>query len=104
MRVRHIIARWVKREEEALSDQFYGKTVSERFRGLRRSERNEAKLFLLAITPTILIGPFIGKWSEASFVGKLILAVTGIWMIGVILIGGYMLFRSVYRASRNRSN
>jgi len=76
----------------------------ERFRGLRRSERNEAKLFLLAFAPAALIGPFIGKWSDASLFGKVILAATGLWMIGVVAGGGFLLFRSIYRASRKRSD
>jgi len=100
MKIRDIIGRWTKREEAALRHQFHGKTINDRFRGLRNSERNEGKVFLLALTPAILTGPFIGKWSDASLVGKSIMAITGIWMVGVLIVGGYFLFRSLLRASR----
>jgi hypothetical protein len=100
LKIKDIIHRWTRREEVALRHQFYGKTMVERFRALRRSERNEAKLFLLAFAPAALIGPFIGKWSDASLLGKMILAATGIWTIGVIIGGGFFLCRAIYRASR----
>jgi hypothetical protein len=74
--------------------------MRDRFRGLRRSERNEAKLLVLAAMPAILIGPFIGKWSDTSIVGKAILAATALWMLSIILVGGYFLFRAIVRASR----
>ena len=100
MKIRDIIGRWTKQEEAALRRQFHGKTMNDRFRGLRRSERNEAKLFLLALTPVILTGPFIGKWSDASLIGKSVMAITGLWMVGVLVVGGYFLFRSILSASR----
>lgn len=100
MKFRQIIGRWTKQEEAALRRQFYGKTMNDRFRGLRKSERNEAKIFLLALTPAILIGPFIGKWSDASLLGKSILAIISLWMVGVLVVGGYFLFRSILRALR----
>ncbi|WP_145923500.1 hypothetical protein [Sphingopyxis macrogoltabida] len=99
MKIRKIIGRWTKREESALSHQFHGKSADDRFRGLRRSERNEAKLFILAFAPAILTTPFIGKWSDASFLGKSIMVASGLWMIGVLLVGGYLLFRSIYRTT-----
>jgi len=54
----------------------------------------------LAALPACLIGPFIGKWSDASTGGKVILAATALWMLGVIFVGGYLLFRAIFRASR----
>ena len=100
MSIRNIIGRWLKREDAALRNLFHGKTVNDRFRGLRRSKRNEAKVFLLGMAPALLTGPFIGKWSDASLAGKTILAATGLWMIGVFVVGGYLVFRSIYRTSR----
>ncbi|WP_325229824.1 hypothetical protein [Sphingobium sp.] len=100
MKIRDVIGRWTKQEEAALRHQFHGKTINDRFRGLRKSERNEAKIFLLAFAPAILTGPFIGKWSDASFAGKAIMAMTGLWMVGVLVVGGYFLFRSILRAQR----
>jgi len=95
-----IIRKWADKEETSLRHQFHGKSVGDRFRGLRRSERNEVKLFILAALPACLIGPFIGKWSDASTGGKVILAATALWMLGVIFVGGYLLFRAIFRASR----
>ena len=76
--------------------------MNDRFRGLRRSERNEAKLFLLALGPAILTGPFIGKWSDATMWGKSIMLITGLWMVGVFIVGGFFLFRALARAPRKR--
>lgn len=100
MKLRDIIYRWNKQEEAALRRLFHSKTMSGRFRGLRKSKRNEAKLFLVAITPAILVGPFIGKWSDASLLGKSILVIISLWMVCVLVVGGYFLFRSLVRASR----
>lgn len=100
MKFRDIIRRWTKQEEAALRRQFHGKTMNDRFRGLRKSERNEAKVFLLAFTPAILTGPFIGKWSDASLPGKSILVIIGLWMVSVLVVGGYFLLRSILRALR----
>jgi hypothetical protein len=103
MKIRSIVRRWARREEVAIRQLFHGDAASDRFRGLRRSERNEAKLFLLAMAPVILTGPFIGKWSDASFLGKSIMVATGLWMIGIIVGGGFLLFRAISRASRKRT-
>jgi hypothetical protein len=104
MSIRSIIDRWTKREEVALRHLFHGKTAKNRFRGLRQSERNEAKLFLLGLAPAIFTGPFVGKWSDASLAGKSIMVVTGLWMIGVFVVGGYLFFRSLFRTSRKQSD
>lgn len=102
MKIRSILARWAKREERFLRRQFHGKTMGERFDGLRRSERNEAKLFLLAMAPTVLIAPFIGKWSDATPIGKVILALLGGWFVAVVAVGGFILFRALIHSSRDR--
>ncbi|WP_298284814.1 hypothetical protein [Novosphingobium sp.] len=99
-----VIKQWTRREELAVRQQFYGKTIRERFRGLRRSERNEAKLFLIAMLPTLLTMPFIGKWSDASLAGKCIMMITGLWMLGILIFGGYLLLRSIYRSSHQRED
>ncbi|MCW2412028.1 hypothetical protein [Sphingobium sp. B8D3A] len=81
--------------------QFHGKTAGVRFHGLRQSKRNEAKYFLLAIAPAVLIGPFIRKWSDASLFGKTVLALLAIWFVAVLVAGGFLLFRALIRASRD---
>lgn len=98
--VRKIASRWAAREERLLRRQFHGKTVGVRFDGLRRSARNEAKYFLIALAPMALIGPFIGKWSDASPFGKTILALLAAWFVVVLVAGGFLLFRALVRASR----
>lgn len=103
MEVRRIVSRWIIREERFLRRQFHGKSVRLRFDGLRRSKRNEAKLFLFAMAPTILIGPFIGRWSDASVLGKTVWALLAMWLVAVLLVGGFLLFRAVIRASRRHS-
>lgn len=102
MNVRKAISRWASREERFLRRLFHGKTVGARFDGLGRSKRNEAKLFLLAAVPMVLIGPFIGKWSDASLIGKTILVLLAIWSGTVLVVGGFLLFRALTRASRSR--
>jgi len=76
--------------------------MDDRFDGLRRSKRNEAKLFLVALGPALLTGPLIGKWSDASLLGKSILLLAGLWMIGAFIIGGFLLVQAISRASRER--
>ena len=98
--IRKKVRKWAAKEETFLRHQFHGKTSRDRFRGLSRSKRNEAKLFLLAMTPVFLIGPFIGKWSDASIAGKAILAATALWMLGILLVGIYFLLRAIVRVSR----
>lgn len=102
MKIRRIIARWANREEKFLRRQFHGKTPGARFDGLRRSERNEAKFFLLAMGPAALIGPFIGKWSDATLFGKIVLALLAGWFVAVVAVGGFLLFRALIRSSRGR--
>jgi len=104
MKIRDIIQRWTRREEVALRHQFRGETTEARFRGIWRSERNEAKLFLLALIPVIATGPFIGKWSDASFLGKTIMSLAGLWMVIVLVAGGFLFFVALFRASRKRSD
>ncbi len=101
MKIRSIIARWANREDKFLTRQFHGKTMSERFGGLRRSRRNEAKLFLLAMAPTFIIGPFIGKWSDATLPGKITLVLLAGWFVVVTAVGGFIIFRALLRSSRN---
>jgi hypothetical protein len=100
MKVRRLASRWINREEKFLRRQFHGKSVGVRFDGLRRSERNEAKVFLLAGAPLLLIGPFIGKWSDASLSGRIALALLGVWSVAVLVVGGFLFFRALIRASR----
>jgi len=101
--VRKVVSRWARREESYLRHQFNGKTVRDRLHGLRRSERNKAKYFFLALAPAALIGPFVGKWSDASVFGKAVLALTGAWTVFVLLAGSYLAIRAAIRASRGRS-
>jgi hypothetical protein len=97
------IQRWAVREEKALTRQFHGKTASDRFDGLGRSARNEAKFFLLIIGPAALAGPFIGKWSDATPLGKAVWLLLILWSVAVLVGGGFLLFRALLRASRHRS-
>lgn len=101
-RILNNTSRWATREERFLRRLLYGKTVGVRFDGLRRSKRNEAKYFLLAVAPMALIGPFVGKWSDASAFGKATLALLAAWLVMVLVIGGFLLLRSVARASRGQ--
>ena len=102
--VREAISRWASREQRFLGRQFHSKTLGVRFDGLRRSKRNEAKLFLLAMAPMVFIGPFIGRWSDASRIGKTILTLLAIWFGAVLVVGSLLLFRALARASRGRSD
>jgi hypothetical protein len=101
--VREIVSHWASREERFLRRQFLGKTAGVRVDGLRRSKRNEAKYLLLAIAPMALIGPLIGKWSDASLFGKTVLALLAVWCAAVLLTGGFLLFRALIRVSKRRS-
>jgi hypothetical protein len=97
-----IIRRWTSREESSLRKQFHGKTMGARLHGLRRAERNEAKLFLVAITPVLITSLFVPKWSNASDPQRLAMVVSGTWSVGILLIGSFVFFRSLIRASRKQ--
>ena len=96
--LRRTIRRWRIREETSLNQQFRGKTIANRFRGLRRSERNEARLFLVAMVPLFvpaLLG--IPKWSDASALGRSIMGMAALWAVVVLGCGGIVLFRILRR-------
>lgn len=103
-RGRQFLSRWIRREEEALRRLFHGKSADVRLEGMRRSERNEAKIFLLAMTPVVVVGPFVGKWSSASTFGKIMLALLAAWLLAVLLLGGFLMFRSIVRAADRHAN
>jgi hypothetical protein len=93
MRFRAIIDRWTTREHSSLGQLSHGKTLGERFRGLRRSERNEAKLLLLAMFPSLVTMPFLEKWSDETIVGRSVIIVTGLWMLGMLAVGVFLRVR-----------
>lgn len=103
MGFRAIIRRWTTRETGALRQLFKGETSRDRFRGLRRSKRNESKLLLLAMLPVLLTAPFLQKWSDETFLGKSVMIVCGIWMVGVLTIVAMILLRAALRSLRERT-
>jgi len=100
--VRKIINRWSGREQTALKQLVTGASANQRFRGLRRSERNEAKLSLFAMLPVLLVAPFVSKWSDASLIERAFIMLTGAWMLAVLVAGGFFICRSLIRVSRNK--
>lgn len=102
MGFRAIISRWTAGEEGALRQLSNGGTSRERFRGLRRSDRNEAKMLLLAMLPVFLTAPFLQKWSEETIFGRLVMIACGLWMVGVMVAGITIVLRAAIRASRQR--
>lgn len=83
----------------ALTRQLRGRTVDERFDGLNRSERNEAKLFLVAMLPFLAAVLWVPKWSEASFWHKSLTILATIWGVSVFLVGCLHIFRCLMRIS-----
>lgn len=103
MGFRAIIRRWTTREAGALRQISKGETSRDRFRGLRRSERNEAKLLLLAMLPVLLTAPFLEKWSDETLLGRSVMIACGLWMVGILVVGGIILLRAAFRASGGRT-
>ena len=101
--MRGFIQRWLSTEVSALRQQFYGKSVNARFSGLWRSERNEAKLFLVAAAPIVPVLMIVPKWSAASTLEQAAMVLTGIWFVVVLLIGFFLIIRSIVRVSRNKN-
>lgn len=97
------IDRWVRREHGALKGLITGRSVNERFRGLNRSKRNEAKLFLLGLLPIILSVPFLPKWSDASSLVRVWMLLSGAWFVVIVAVGSFFIFRSAIRVSRNHN-
>ena len=95
---------WLREEDAALTRQFRGKTVNSRFNGLRRSERNEAKLFLIAMAPVLLVSLVSPKWADASFAQKVAMATADVWMVGVLGVGTFFIFRALIRISKSRND
>jgi hypothetical protein len=100
MKLPEFVRHWAKREEAALRAQFHGKAPARRLLGLQRSERNKARLFLLALLPLGIVGPVVGKWSEASSLGKAIMALGLVWAVSVIGLGSFLFLRAIVRAAR----
>lgn len=95
--MKHFISRWIKSEDAANRKQFCGKTINTRFQGLRQSERNQAKLMLVAMVPVLAMAPFVSKWSDASLIERGIMLVTGTWAVVVMGGGTFVAIRSIYR-------
>jgi hypothetical protein len=55
------------------------------------------------MVPMIVIGPFVGKWSDASYFGRVLLALLAVWFVVILIGGGFLLFRALVRASRGHS-
>lgn len=100
--MRRLLKRWAHEENTALTRQLRGKSAKERFNGLNRSERNEAKLLLLAMAPSVAVLPWVPKWSDASDWQKLLMAAAMLWAVGVVFVGGFYIIRSLMRLSRSQ--
>ena len=95
--MKHLINRWIKSEDAASRKQFRGKTVNARFQGLWQSERNQAKFMLAAMAPVLAMAPFVSKWSEASSIERIVMAITGTWAVVVMVGGTFVAIRSIIR-------
>lgn len=100
--MKHFINRWVKSEDAANRKQFRGKTINTRFQGLRQSERNQAKLMLVAAVLVLAVAPFVSKWSEASLIERGVMLVTGTWAVVVMGGGTFLAIRSICRGVQKR--
>ena len=96
------IAKWMRSEDAANARQFRGKTSFTRLRGYRTSERNQAKVMLVALVPALAIGPLLPKWSNASTTEKLVLSGVALWAAVVLIFGTVLAIRSIARAIDNR--
>ena len=94
----------MRQEEKALKRQLQGKSKRHRFEGLRRSERNEAKLFLLAGVPVLAVALFTPNWADANAWEKLFMVAALAWATTVLLIGCFYIFRSLTRLSKRDEN
>ncbi len=100
--MKHLINRWVKSEDAANRKQFRGKTINTRFQGLWQSERNQAKLMLVAMVPVLVMAPFVSKWSDASLIERGVMLITGVWAVVVMGGGTFLAIRSIYRGVQKR--
>ena len=93
---RRMLARWSLQQETALRRMGEGQTAPDRLSGYWKSERAEAKFFLLALAPFLLIvvsdqlgwprGPLWHVWLWISFA----------WALGIVSI----LFATYWRVGR----
>jgi hypothetical protein len=95
--MKHFINRWIKSEDAANRKQFRGKTINTRFQGLRQSERNQAKLMLVAMVPVLAMAPFVPKWSDVSVIERVLLIASGMWAVAIMCGGTFLAIRSIYR-------
>ena len=95
------VKRWIVRDETSTRQLAYGRTTDERFRGLRRAKRNEARLLLLALAPTLVYAPFATKWSEASGIERGLIVLLAAWFVGFASFGVFHMLRNGVRVVRN---
>jgi hypothetical protein len=53
--------------------------------------------------PVLITAPFLQKWSDETLFGKTVMVACGLWMIGVLAVGGITLLRATIRASGRRT-
>jgi hypothetical protein len=95
--------RWILRNEKSIQQLAYGKTMTERFHGLRRGLTNEARLLLVAMVPILVWLPFSTKSSDASQAEKILVLILGIWFVVVVSFGLCNMVRSAARVIRKNN-
>ena len=82
--MRQWFPRIARHEQRALTDLAYGKTAAKRFDGLRRSNRNEAKMLLIAMVPAVPLALSDMLGFERGALWKMWAVVTGSWFVVVV--------------------
>jgi len=95
-----LLRRWTNQQEAALHQLSERKTMGQRFAGLRKSERVDAKFFLLAIVPFV---PMI-IWDhldwERGIIWKGWASLSVVWAVIIVGIGSASYWRAVRKTFR----
>ncbi len=102
--VKRLLSRWSNQQEAALWQMTNRKTMGKRLAGYGKSERVEAKFFLLALSPTIpLMLSDMLDW-ERGFLWKAWMCLCIAWALGIMFIMFASLWRSFGRSMRDWRN
>lgn len=103
MDLRKLLIRWSNQQESALSQMTQRSTAAQRLGAFSKSERIDAKLFLLALAPflPVMFSDQLG-WSR-GLLWHVWFWLSAIWAVAIVVTGLVAYFRAIRRSlSRKR--
>ena len=94
------LSRLAREQYRSLFELGFGQTADERFKGLNRSNRNEAKWFLLALAPVLLL--MVSDWAgfERGALWTFWASFSAIWFVIIFGTLMFVLVKAFLRSLR----